>query len=142
MPIFTVRNTREPRTGSKVDPDPARCFEKNWSPNRPSGIFLYTVELKACSKIALFELNICPNVPFFLFYFFKIFFFLQGEYDFCNSSTLDRFSAQPFSHFGPFFPFSTCAQTPIFIGFSAKHNIFVAHPQRSRNTICEHNCAT
>ena len=46
------------------------------------------------------------------------------------NSTLDRFSAQPFSHVWPFFPFSKYAQTTIFIGFSAKYTIFVAHPQK------------
>ena len=51
---------------------------------------------------------------------------------------MDRFSTQPwtdfwlnlFSHVWPFFPFLKYVETPIFIGLSAKQNIFVAHPPK------------
>ena len=39
------------------------------------------------------------------------------------------------------FSFLKICSNPYSYSFSANNNIFVAHPQKIRNTICEHNCA-
>ena len=62
---------------------------------------------KKKKKTHFVELKICP-------------FLLRNIIGQTFNSTLDRFSTHPFAHFGPFFPFSKYAQTPIFIGFQQK----------------------
>ena len=115
-------------------------------------IYIYIVESKSCPKLALFWVKMCPNVPFYsLFVFFKNRLLFAGGMRFFEKSCatyLDSFLTQPwpdywlnlFHVFGPFF-LSQRMLKPLFYRVFSKHNIFVAHPPKIRNTICEHNCA-
>ena len=104
---------------------------------------------KFCPKLPFFESIIFPNCPFSLFVFQNILLSAgRSKSVQCCATCLDRFLTrpwpdfwQPFSHVWPFFPFLKICWNPYFIGFSAETNIFVAHPPKIRNTICEHNCA-
>ena len=135
-------------------------------------IYMHAVESKLGPKIAFFESKLGPSFLFFsfLFFFSKIFFFLQGEWDFkekraktktkktpflsqnlvhfCCATYLDQVLTQPwtkfwlniFANFWVFLPVWKDAETTIFIVFSAKNEIFKPTP-KIKNTICEHNCA-
>ena len=127
---------------------------------RGVGIHVYAVELKIRPKIALFELKIRPKFSFFFcFCFSKIFFFLQGEWDFskkikekkekknyflrwksvqlCCATYLDGFSTQPwtdfqlnnFVNFGPFFLLKKCRDHYFYSVFSQKMK-FLSPPQK------------
>ena len=113
-------------------------------------------------------MKICPKMSFFnCFCFWKIFFFLQGEWSFPKNKrknknifwveNLSNFVAQhnwtDFQRnlgqifnstilliFGLFSFLKKC-RNHYFIVFSAKNWKFISPPQKLKNTICEHNCA-
>ena len=72
----------------------------------------------------------------------------QTPVQLCCTTYLDWFLTQPwptlrldpFHIVGPFSFLNIC-RNPYFIGGFSKNSIFVAHPQKIRNIICEHNCA-
>ena len=85
---------------------------------RDIAILIKIKERKILKNTHFVELKICPIM-------------LRNIIGQIFNSTLDRFSAQPFSHcWWPFLSFLKIYSNLYLIGFSAKTNIFVAHPQK------------